>query len=44
MDKYQFSESDICTKFTTPVIQQAGWQGDALANSDQTNAMEEIFE
>lgn len=26
MDKYQFSERDICTKFITPAIQQAGWQ------------------
>lgn len=26
MDKYQLSERDICTKFITPAIQQAGWQ------------------
>ena len=26
MDKYQFSERDICTKFITPAIVQAGWQ------------------
>ncbi|MCD1647403.1 EcoAI/FtnUII family type I restriction enzme subunit R [Marinobacter adhaerens] len=26
MDKSQFSERDICTKFITPAIQQAGWQ------------------
>mgnify|MGYP000093020215 CR=1 FL=1 len=26
MDKRQFSERDICTKFITPAIQQAGWQ------------------
>jgi type I restriction enzyme R subunit len=26
MDKYEFSERDICTKFITPAIQQAGWQ------------------
>lgn len=25
MDKYQLSERDICTKFITPAIQQAGW-------------------
>ncbi|WP_347985780.1 DEAD/DEAH box helicase family protein [Methylomonas sp. AM2-LC] len=26
MDKYQLSERDICTKFITPSIMQAGWQ------------------
>lgn len=26
MDKYQLSERDICTKFITPSIIQAGWQ------------------
>jgi len=26
MDKYQLSERDICTKFITPAIVQAGWQ------------------
>lgn len=26
MDKYQLSERDICTKYITPAIQQAGWQ------------------
>lgn len=26
MDKAQFSERDICTKFITPAIQQAGWE------------------
>lgn len=26
MDKYQLSERDICTKFITPAIQEAGWQ------------------
>lgn len=26
MDKYQLSERDICIKFITPAIQQAGWQ------------------
>lgn len=26
MDKRQLSERDICTKFITPAIQQAGWQ------------------
>ena len=26
MDKYQLSERDICTRFITPAIQQAGWQ------------------
>ncbi|CAH1207513.1 Type I restriction enzyme EcoEI R protein [Candidatus Nitrotoga sp. BS] len=26
MDKYLLSERDICTKFITPAIQQAGWQ------------------
>ncbi|MDR2155335.1 MAG: DEAD/DEAH box helicase family protein [Burkholderiaceae bacterium] len=26
MDKYQFSERDICTKFITPALQLAGWQ------------------
>ena len=26
MDKYQLSERDICTKFITPAIQQAGWE------------------
>ena len=26
MDKLQLSERDICTKFITPAIQQAGWQ------------------
>lgn len=26
MDKYQFSERDICTKLITPAIQKAGWQ------------------
>lgn len=26
MDKYHLSERDICTKFITPAIQQAGWQ------------------
>ncbi|MCP2069889.1 EcoAI/FtnUII family type I restriction enzme subunit R [Pseudomonas laurylsulfatiphila] len=26
MDKTQFSERDICTKFITPAIHQAGWQ------------------
>jgi type I restriction enzyme R subunit len=26
VDKYQLSERDICTKFITPAIQQAGWQ------------------
>jgi type I restriction enzyme R subunit len=26
MDKCQLSERDICTKFITPAIQQAGWQ------------------
>lgn len=25
MDKYDLSERDICTKFITPAIQQAGW-------------------
>lgn len=25
MDKYQLSERDICTKFITLAIQQAGW-------------------
>lgn len=25
MDKFQLSERDICTKFITPAIQQAGW-------------------
>ncbi|MDO8937721.1 MAG: DEAD/DEAH box helicase family protein [Methylicorpusculum sp.] len=26
MDKFQLSERDICTKYITPAIQQAGWQ------------------
>ncbi|MXQ11249.1 EcoAI/FtnUII family type I restriction enzme subunit R [Microvirga makkahensis] len=26
MDKFQLSERDICSKFITPAIQQAGWQ------------------
>ncbi|MFZ1860186.1 MAG: restriction endonuclease subunit R, partial [Candidatus Competibacter sp.] len=26
MDKYLLSDRDICTKFITPAIQQAGWQ------------------
>lgn len=26
MDKLQLSERDICTKFITPAIQQAGWE------------------
>lgn len=26
MDKATLSERDICTKFITPAIQQAGWQ------------------
>ena len=26
MDKKQLSERDICTKFITPAIQQAGWR------------------
>ena len=26
MDKFSLSERDICTKFITPAIQQAGWQ------------------
>lgn len=26
MDKYQLSERDICTKFITPAILEAGWQ------------------
>jgi type I restriction enzyme R subunit len=26
MDKYQLSERDICTKFITPALQQAGWE------------------
>lgn len=26
MDKFQLSERDICTKFITPAIVQAGWQ------------------
>ena len=26
MDKFELSERDICTKFITPAIQQAGWQ------------------
>lgn len=26
MDKYQLSERDICTKFITPAIQDAGWE------------------
>ncbi|NML98547.1 DEAD/DEAH box helicase family protein [Paraburkholderia sp. RP-4-7] len=26
MDKYQLSERDICTKYITPAIRQAGWQ------------------
>lgn len=26
MDKRQLSERDICTKFITPAIQQAGWE------------------
>lgn len=26
MDKHDLSERDICTKFITPAIQQAGWQ------------------
>lgn len=26
MDKLSLSERDICTKFITPAIQQAGWQ------------------
>jgi len=26
MDKRELSERDICTKFITPAIQQAGWQ------------------
>ncbi len=26
MDKYQLSERDICTKFITPAMEQAGWQ------------------
>lgn len=26
MDKYQLSERDICTRFITPAIQQAGWE------------------
>lgn len=26
MDKFQLSERDICTKFITPAIQQAGWE------------------
>ena len=26
MNKFQLSERDICTKFITPAIQQAGWQ------------------
>ena len=26
MDTYQLSERDICTKFITPAIQEAGWQ------------------
>lgn len=26
MDKFLLSERDICTKFITPAIVQAGWQ------------------
>jgi type I restriction enzyme R subunit len=26
MDMYQLSERDICTKFITPALQQAGWE------------------
>lgn len=26
MDRLQLSERDICTKFITPAIQNAGWQ------------------
>ncbi|MDX9786674.1 MAG: hypothetical protein RBT11_07855 [Desulfobacterales bacterium] len=26
MDKKKLSERDICTKFITPAIEQAGWQ------------------
>jgi type I restriction enzyme R subunit len=26
VDKYQLSERDICTKFITPAMEQAGWQ------------------
>src|SRR5690242_3460860 len=26
MDKYQLSERDICTRFITPAIHQAGWK------------------
>nr|WP_028957290.1 hypothetical protein [Sulfitobacter sp. 20_GPM-1509m] len=26
MNKLEFSERDICTKYITPAIQQAGWQ------------------
>ena len=25
MDKHQLSERDICTKFITPALEQAGW-------------------
>ena len=25
MDKHSFSERDICTKFITPALRQAGW-------------------
>jgi type I restriction enzyme, R subunit len=28
MDKYEFSERDICTKFITPAIIRAGWRQD----------------
>ena len=28
MDKHSLSERDICTKFITPAIMQAGWQQD----------------
>lgn len=26
MDKYHLSERDICTRFITPAIRQAGWE------------------
>ena len=39
MDKTQLSERDICTKFITPAIIQAGWQQHQFRD-DETGEVE----
>jgi type I site-specific restriction endonuclease len=43
MIKKQFSERDICTKFITPALEQAGWDVSAQLQAAQAELKQELM-